>query len=490
MLNPEGVAIAWTIAGSDSGGGAGIQADLHSFADFKVHGCSVITALTAQNSFALGYCLATERKSVVAQINALDSDMPAAAIKLGMLANSEIISTVARYLDDYDGPVICDPVMATTTGGSLLDAAGGEVLRQQIIPRADLLTPNCGEAEALTGLSITTPEEVIAAAEQLLQQGARSVLITGGHLPPVDGRRLDYWSNGSDSFWISGENIDSIHTHGTGCTLSSAIAALVAQGFALTDALVIARAYVSAGIRAAVQIGNGPGPVVHTGWPQQLRDWPVVLDQISQPALVFPRCEKPLGLYPVVDSVEWLERLLQWGVTTVQLRIKEQQGDALADSIERAVQLQQRYDAQLFINDYWQLAIAKGAYGVHLGQEDLSTADLSQIAGAGLRLGISTHTDWEICRARSVRPSYIAIGPIYATDSKPMPYTPRGLQRLQRWVNLLAEDYPLTAIGGIDVPRAAEVLATGVGSCAMISAITRAADPAAVVATLLEMHGD
>ena len=488
MMNPEGLPIAWTIAGSDSGGGAGIQADLLTFADFAVHGCSVVTALTAQNSFALGYCLATERKSVVAQINALDSDLPAAAIKLGMLANSEIIETVARYLEDYQGPVICDPVMATTTGGSLLEEAGGQVLRERLLPRADLITPNVPEAELLTGLTIADNEDMVAAARALLAAGARSVLITGGHLPLTGGKRLDYWTDGEQSFWLAGENIDTIHTHGSGCTLSSAIAALIARGFTLQEAIVTARAYVTRGIRAARQIGSGPGPVAHRGWPGQLEDWPQLHRQPLFEAPVFPRCPAPLGLYPVVDSVEWVERMLVLGVKTVQLRIKNVPEQALSEAIRQAVALQQQYQAQLFINDHWQLAITHGAFGVHLGQEDLDSADLAAIARAGLRLGVSTHSEFEIVRAHSLRPSYIALGPIYATASKPMAFSPRGLERLQRWVDLLGEHYPLTAIGGINPERAPEVLATGVGSCAMITAITEAEDYVATVKQLLALH--
>lgn len=479
--------VVWTIAGSDSGGGAGIQADLHTFQDFAVHGCSVITALTAQNSFALGYCVATERKSVVAQINALDSDMPAAAIKLGMLANAEIVETVIKYLDDYTGYVVCDPVMFTTTGGSLLDEEGSVLLRQ-MLPRIDLLTPNILEAETLTGLSIKSLDEVVVAAEAILAMGARSVVITGGHLDAQDGKRVDYWTDGKQAQWLSGEDIQTVNNHGTGCTFSSAIAAAIAHGYDVKDALVIAKAYVTQGLRHAIQLGNGPGPVGHFGWPDMLEDLPTITSTkpVAAPAAQFASCGEALGLYPVVDSADWVTKLAALGVTTIQLRVKDKTEDELRDEISRAIAACKAGNVRLFINDHWQLAIELGAYGVHLGQQDLDSADLTAIANAGLRLGVSTHSYYEIARAHGLRPSYIALGPVYETTTKAMDFAPLGLDQLEEWVDLLGGDYPLTAIGGISYERVNDVLWTGVSSCAMVTAITEADDYQAVVTDLVE----
>lgn len=482
--------IAWSIAGSDSGGGAGIQADLATFHDFGVHGCTVITAITAQNSFAVGHVAVTPRQALAAQINALDSDLQADAIKLGMLADADVVQMVAKYLEGYHGFVVCDPVMVSTSGGKLMGAGTAELVVDHLLPRADLLTPNLDEAEVLLNRKIDGLEDVERAAADIVALGARSVLLTGGHLSARNNQRHDYWTDGLQGFWLSGPNIDTLNTHGTGCSLSSAIAALMARGFELFDALVIAKAYVSQGLRMSVQLGGGPGPVAHTGWPQQLADFPSVRRHLPRrgESLFFSDCDGPLGLYPVVDSVAWVERLLSCGVKTVQLRVKGRQGEALAADIAAAVALGRRHGARVFINDFWREAIAAGAYGVHLGQEDLDSADLVAIAKAGLRLGISTHSYYEVARAHGIRPSYIAIGPIYPTSSKQMPFAPQGVPQLQRWVNMLAPEYTLTAIGGIDLRRAAGVLATGVGSAAMISAITQADDPEAVVAQLLDLH--
>lgn len=202
----------------------------------------------------------------------------------------------------------------------------------------------------------------------------------------------------------------------------------------------------------------------------------------------FPPVPFRLGLYPVVDSVAWIERLLATGVQTLQLRIKDKQEDEVEADIVAAIALGRRYNARLFINDYWRLAIKHQAYGVHLGQEDLETTDLEAIRAAGLRLGVSTHDDMEIDVALAASPSYIALGHVFPTQTKQMPSAPQGLEQLARHIERLA-DYPTVAIGGISLERAPAVLATGVGSIAVVSAITQADDWQAATAQLLQLAG-
>ena len=205
----------------------------------------------------------------------------------------------------------------------------------------------------------------------------------------------------------------------------------------------------------------------------------------------------PLGFYPVVHDAAWVQRLLDWGVRTIQLRIKA--ADHTPAEIEREVRAaveagRQVPGAQVFINDHWQLALAAGAYGVHLGQEDLSEAegaDLEALRSAGLRLGLSTHTPAELARARAVQPSYLAIGPVYPTTLKVMPYAPVGLAQLKDWA-LLAAPYPVVAIGGISLERLPGVLACLCGDkdgVAVVSAVTLAADPQQAVAQGLSLMG-
>lgn len=205
----------------------------------------------------------------------------------------------------------------------------------------------------------------------------------------------------------------------------------------------------------------------------------------GQASTPFPPTAPRLGLYPVVDSVTWIERLLDAGVKTIQLRIKDRTDQEVEQDVIQAIALGRQYQARLFINDYWQLAVKHQAYGVHLGQEDLDTADLAAIKQAGLRLGVSTHGERELARACAINPSYIALGHIFPTQTKDMPSAPQGVAELQRHVAELGERFPTVAIGGISLDRVPAVLATGVGSIAVVSAITRAPDWRKATATLL-----
>ncbi|MFS1582055.1 MAG: thiamine phosphate synthase [Candidatus Arsenophonus phytopathogenicus] len=202
------------------------------------------------------------------------------------------------------------------------------------------------------------------------------------------------------------------------------------------------------------------------------------------PDHAFATTEHKLGLYPVVDFVEWIRRLLSVGVTTIQLRIKDRLASNLEEDINQAIMLGQQYQARLFINDYWQLAIKYGAYGVHLGQEDINFADLNHLQKAGLRLGISTHKQKELIRAKQLKPSYIALEHIFPTTTKLMPSSPQGLVTQKHQVND-TPDYPTIAIDGISLACVPAVLATGVGGIAMVSAITKSTNWRKVVAQLL-----
>ena len=197
---------------------------------------------------------------------------------------------------------------------------------------------------------------------------------------------------------------------------------------------------------------------------------------MSQP---FAPLIQPIGFYPVVPTAAWVERLMGWGVRTIQLRIKaaDHTPAEISAQVIAAIEAGQAVQgAQVFINDHWQLALAANAYGVHLGQEDLDTANIEALRNAGIRLGLSTHTPAELARAKAVQPSYLAIGPIYPTTLKVMPYEPVGLQRLAHWAQLAAP-YPVVAIGGISLERLPGVMACGVDGAAVVSAVTLAADP-------------
>ncbi|MGO2563213.1 MAG: thiamine phosphate synthase, partial [Pseudoalteromonas nigrifaciens] len=183
------------------------------------------------------------------------------------------------------------------------------------------------------------------------------------------------------------------------------------------------------------------------------------------------------------DSVDWLEKCLQQGVKTAQLRVKNKDDAQLDELVAKAVALGEQYNAQVFINDYWQLAIKHGAYGVHLGQQDLESTNLAAIKNAGLRLGLSTHGFYEMLRAHNYRPSYLAFGAIYPTTTKDMTGQIQGLEKLFKFVPLM-QSYPTVAIGGIDLKRASQVAKTGVGSVAVVRAISEADDYVQAISAL------
>jgi thiamine-phosphate diphosphorylase len=203
----------------------------------------------------------------------------------------------------------------------------------------------------------------------------------------------------------------------------------------------------------------------------------------------FPTMEyKNLGLYPIVSEYSQLEQLLPLGVKQIQLRIKNKQGAELAEQIQKSIQLAKHYETKLFINDHWQLALRYSAYGVHLGQDDLANASLTELCNSGLRLGISTHSDAELQHACALQPSYIAYGPIFPTISKPMTSPPSGITALKRVRS--AVSYPLIAIGGIGLAQLPEVLACQVDGIAVISAISQAQDPIQAALKLKQLIDD
>ncbi len=268
--------VLWSIASSDSCGGTGIQADLHTFHDFEVYGCTVITALTAQNSFAQGYVVATERKSIVAQINALDSDMPAKVIKVGMLPNREALETVSKYLQDFEGFVVYDPELKNSN----LLAEAADLLTGELLPRTDLLIVNTQEVQAIVNEVVECQDSMATAAQNLLALGARSVLITGAQFETQPAKRIDYWTDGNRSLWVSIESVDTVNNRGGGSTLSAALAAGIAKDMDIEQALKLAKAYVTQGIRQANQLGSGPGSVAHLGLPSDENDMPQVCAQL------------------------------------------------------------------------------------------------------------------------------------------------------------------------------------------------------------------
>jgi hydroxymethylpyrimidine kinase/phosphomethylpyrimidine kinase/thiamine-phosphate diphosphorylase len=236
--------------------------------------------------------------------------------------------------------------------------------------------------------------------------------------------------------------------------------------------------YISQALREA----QGNLFLSHLGWPENQVDLPRLAHKNGAHEFM-PACNA-IRLYPIVDRAAWLEQLLPLGIRTIQLRIKDLTGNRLETEIKKAIRIANSFHAQLFINDYWELAIRHQAYGVHLGQEDLDDADIKNIRTANLRLGISTHSYYELARAHAYHPSYFAFGPIFPTTSKIMSFAAQGLDKLQRIRRTLKT--PLVAIGGINQDRIDDIINVGVDGVAMMSAITKSSDPIFTTNTLLK----
>jgi len=483
------------IAGNDSAGLAGLSSDMRTIQALGAHVLSIVSCATAQNSQAvISFNPIAERvfKDQLIAVNHLLYS----AIKIGLVASASQISVITETLSNKNVTVVYDPVLGSSSGFDFVNEIMLMQIIEELLPLVDLLTPNLVEAEILSGYKIDSLEDIERAAKKIRQLGVKAVLIKGGHIPDrflqddsLKGQSIDYYLSQSQSFWLCSDAIDTHNTRGTGCVLSASISSAIALGYALGDAVVIGKMTLNQGLRQSYAICDAEkGTLSVTHFPDDPRDLPRLVDDLAiltQP-LSFPECaQTPLGLYPVVDCSTWLTRLLPLGVSTIQLRVKDMDTDDLENEIKQAVEIANRYDCRLFINDHWELAIKHKAYGIHLGQEDLATADLSAIHTAGLRLGLSSHCHYEVARAYSIKPSYIACGPIYHTTSKDMPWIPQGITGLQYWLKVL--DYPLVAIGGVNTPRFVRLSETNVSGIAMISAITQAQQPEAVVSHLMTL---
>ena len=254
---------ALTIAGSDSGGGAGLQADLKTFAALGVYGMSAVTAITAQNTVGVQGVIELPADFVGLQIDSVVTDIGVDAVKTGMLANADIIAVVAAKVREHDLPnLVVDPVMVAKSGDPLLREDARQALIEQLIPLAKVLTPNLHEAQMLTGMEIESLEDMRRAARAIHELGAQNVVVKGGHLPSSD-ESVDVLYDGRDFIEFSAPRIETENTHGTGCTFASAIAAELAKGKTVPEAVEAAKEFITMAIRNSLDIGHGHGPTNH-----------------------------------------------------------------------------------------------------------------------------------------------------------------------------------------------------------------------------------
>lgn len=498
MVKPP---VIWSIAGHDTSGGAGLSADQRAADALAVHLCPVVAALTAQNSQGVQRVMPAAPDLLQAQLAALATDLPPRAIKTGLLGSVEAIHQVAHWVDHFRAQtppdqdphrqlaLIIDPVLGASAGGATF--ASAEVLaayRQQLLPRATVITPNRAEAARLLGHADqghavdhhTLPE----LARQLQALGARSVVITGGdasaHTPQTSphAQAMDWMLTPHASGWLSAPRVDTPHTHGTGCTFASGVAASMAWGHVEADAVVLAKMLTHHALQQGHAAGQGSGPVVaakgfaqgpqfdgaplpHLGLGEQL-PW-----SLTGPGFA-PFTPPSDGLYGIVDSAERIHDGVACGLQIIQLRRKSpiDLKAQLAASIASCAQAQ---GTTLVINDHWRPALEllsdlpaqhslkqERRIGLHLGQEDLLSLTASDHAllrqhAPYLQLGLSSHSLWELARAAGCGASLIACGPIQPTTTKDMPWRPQGSDNLRWWI--AHSPAPVVAIGGLLSPQ-------------------------------------
>lgn len=471
------------IGGVDPQGCAGLTADIQTVTHHDCHPVPLVTCVTEQTQNGIHALNPLTVDKFLKQYECCIADFEIAAIKIGLIPTLGIARAIENILSRHEVAVVMDPIMAATSGGQQAAPEVIEFVRQNLLPKISLLTPNLPEMHCIAENQDWSLGKQV---RQLIKSGLSACLVKGGH--GEEGFVSDYFANVFSHFYCYQPRLDR-NVRGTGCVLASSLACYLAQGEDIRDAVILSRSYINRGIRKSQTLG--PYQLFsHQRQPFELRDIPRLSyrpDLIGK-SFHFPECPERLGVYPVVDSSDWVNRLLTLGIKTIQLRLKQTDSAFLNTEISSAVDIAEQHgDIRFFVNDHWRIAIDNGAYGVHLGQEDLHDADLLEIEQAGLRLGISTHSYWELARALAVNPSYIALGPIFETDSKLMPWLPQGIDRLAEWIRLLDGHTPLVAIGGIDVRRATQLHLTGVGSVAMISAITKTADYQQVTHELLSI---
>ena len=445
-----------SIAGSDPSGGAGIQADLQTFAKAGVNGCAAITALTAQTRRSVNAVNLVSPDVVASQIDSAFADSEIDAVKTGMLGNEPIVrATVDALMRHGARNVVVDPVLASSSGTALLDAAGLEVLRRILLPNATIITPNSHEAGALLGTRPPTTVDVMReAARRLCELGVRWAVITGGHVDSGD-ECVDVLSNGEETHELRTARIAGDGIHGGGCRYSAALAAALARGADMPSACIEAQRFVAAEIRAAV----GTKPALG-------RLYLVATPRVN------------------MNGFEFLARIraaIEGGVDVLQLRSKELEGAPYCRLAERVGAIAVGAGIPFIINDRVDVALAVNADGVHLGQRDLPVELARRIIPNAI-IGRSSHEAAHATRAVEERADYFAVGPVWETPTKPGRKA-AGMKYV-REVAALNVGIPWYAIGGINPENVREVIEAGATRIAVVRAILDARDPAAAASSL------
>lgn len=468
---------ALTIAGSDSCGGAGIQADIKTMTALGVYSASVITSVTSQNTKGVYGVEPIRRDVVESQLNAIFQDMVVDSVKIGMLGGADVMKTVATCIKKYKPKnIVLDPVMVSTSGSALMNEDAVSVLVDYLLPLATLVTPNIPEAERLSGIKICGEEDFDRAAQVITRLGCSSVLIKGGHLEGCEK---------VDRLYVGGKLTASYHsasvvtrnTHGTGCTLSSAIASLLARGETMEKAVGHAVKYLHGAICSGQDInqGSGHGPVCHNFMYKSADDSHAVkpLDGVSLQFI--SHCN---DRHSYADGIELA---LKGGCRWVQLRMKDASDEEFIATAEKVRRMCSEYNATFIIDDRVKLVKAVGADGVHLGKNDMPVDEARKILGNEYIIGGTANTIDDVERLYLAGADYIGCGPFRFTTTKknlsPM-LGAEGYKKITCGMRQRGIALPIVAIGGIMPQDVQGIMDTGVSGIAVSGAVLNADNPA------------
>ncbi|AVC44047.1 bifunctional hydroxymethylpyrimidine kinase/phosphomethylpyrimidine kinase [Francisella tularensis subsp. novicida] len=462
-----------TIGGSDSSSGAGIQADIKTANNIGVHACSIISCITAQNSTSILSIEKVSKDSFKKQIQAISSDFKIKVIKTSVLSSTEQVDIVVDLLSSLkDVFYICDPVMVSTTGYSLVDYKFVEYSKQKLYPLADILVPNLDEAKMLLDEYDSSSVELAKIAKAIQKKyNCKGVLMKGGHDSNKNISLDCYYSPKINYALTSKRYMLDEKVRGTGCTFSSAIASFLILGFDVNNSVVLAKSYISNAIKNSQKIASQGCLIVVAKYINKQGLFPKISTYGQDLNIKFKSINK-IGFYPIIDDASKIPGLANLGIKTIQLRIKSDDNKHIQKHIVEAIEYQNKYGLQLFINDYYDLAIKYKAFGIHLGHEDLLNIDkktLLKIKNTDIALGLSTHDYYELAIALGVNPSYIALGPIYTTTTKKMKFAPQGIDKIHEWSNIT--DTPLVVIGGIKKKHIQSIADIGVDGIAVVTLI-------------------
>ena len=451
------------IGGSDSSGCSGVQADLRTISALGLHGATTLTTVTAQNTLRVERAAPLDTALVQAQLDSTLGDLRVAGIKIGLTGPAETLRIIGQALRALKGasiPIVVDPVIHSSTGRRLLTPEAQEALLHELVPLATLLTPNADEAQALTGISVKTPEDAVEAGRALITRGCGAVLVKGGHFETQRGTDVLVLRDQVVTF--PGELVPALHTRGTGCSLASAITAFLVKGQPLSAAVPAAKEFVRRAIATGYSVGDGPGPI----------DSMHAQRHVHSPT-------RPVGRFHALTDqflqeqhthVEIARRALQGGADVIQYREVSRMKTAV--EIERALQIAalcEEYDATFIVNDRVDIARAAGAAGVHLGKEDLPPTLARALLGPHALIGHTANTLADALLADEAPVDYIGVGPVFRTTSKANAPEALGVEQFHRIASQVTK--PVIAIGGIEVCHVNEVIGAGAFGIAVLSGL-------------------